>query len=53
MNKCCGVCAFWEYKGDRDEYDENQGYCWKTLGRKMCNDKCDEFIVHPMILEER
>lgn len=52
MNKCCGVCAYWEYKGDRDEYAKNEGHCWKILQRTKSDEKCDDYITHPMILEE-
>lgn len=52
MNKQCGTCKYWEYKGNCNQYDPDEGYCNELLLRKKQNDLCSQYQTHPMLMEE-
>lgn len=52
MNKQCGTCKYWEYKGNCNQYDPDEGYCNELLLKKKQNDLCSQYQTHPMLMEE-
>ena len=52
MKKLCGICKYWEFKGGQEGYMCNQGYCIDKLLKKMQDDTCDDWELHPVMMEE-
>ncbi|MFX0022176.1 MAG: hypothetical protein ACFE9S_07605 [Candidatus Hermodarchaeota archaeon] len=52
MKKLCGTCAYWDYMGYDNKYEDDEGKCTKFCSVTKQDEICEEHIFHPALLEE-